>query len=387
MALERLDPGRFRGMYVLDHYGRYCFASQFVAGRRVLDVACGLGYGSHLMKEAGATEVVGVDLSEEAIQYAREHYSDPGITYVVGDLHELSDVVKGPFDVVVSFETIEHLREPARFVSACRAVIHDDSTILFSVPNEAAAPPDNPFHLHHFDRRSFDALLGDEFTTRIILPYFFSMAAALGEPPYTRVGPLHTGQGTLARVDATPPSPDGYVAVCRTDASEVQVRSLLIHSRKSFNDSAQDLHDLEEQRVAWRTTAEKYGSELAAWRAVAEEREQALAEQECASEWLQAEMQKLKESNKQVAVVQERSRESETRVTQLDAQLDTAFARAAASERSLEEARRMIAAMEATITWRIGLGIRRAFPIYTRRGRAVRALLRTMLWPIRSVVR
>ena len=383
MALERLDPRHFRGMYVLDHYGRYCLATQFVAGRRVLDVACGFGYGTHLLKEAGASQVVGVDLSEKAIEYARAHYSDPKIEYVLGDSHELDKVVAGPFDVVVSFETIEHLREPERFISACRSVVHDRSVLLFSVPNEAHAPPDNPFHLHHFDKPAFEALLRSEFQTRLLLPYYFSLAAVLGEPAYGQVGPLHTAQASLARVDETLPTPDGYVAICRMDGNEVCVRSLLIHSRRSFTEAAEDLHDLEEQRESWMATAEKKSSEAASWRTLANEREQVLAEQERACEWQQAEQLKLRKTNESLRVAAERSQEFEAQSKELDAQLDRAHERIDYAEQRLEVAHQTIAAMEATITWRLGLLMRKFFPMNTRRGRAIRSLWRALLRPLR----
>ena len=67
MTLERLDPRTHNKLETLDHYARYVFASQFVPGKRILDIACGFGYGAKLLRGAGACHVVAIDNSEEAI--------------------------------------------------------------------------------------------------------------------------------------------------------------------------------------------------------------------------------------------------------------------------------------------------------------------------------
>src|SRR5262245_9155454 len=112
MAVERLDPQTHRAIEALDHYARYVFASQFVAGRRTLDVACGLGYGAKILADAGASAVVAVDRSNEAIAEAQLKYADRRITYRCVDAYALQTELVGVFDVIVSFETIEHLPDP-----------------------------------------------------------------------------------------------------------------------------------------------------------------------------------------------------------------------------------------------------------------------------------
>ncbi|MBC8077028.1 MAG: class I SAM-dependent methyltransferase, partial [Chloroflexales bacterium] len=70
MADERIDPAAREDKWVVDHYARYLFASSVAAGRRALDVACGTGFGSHLLAESGATHVLGADLAQDAVDYA-----------------------------------------------------------------------------------------------------------------------------------------------------------------------------------------------------------------------------------------------------------------------------------------------------------------------------
>lgn len=81
-------------------------------GRRALDVACGAGWGSLILAEAGATAVIGADVSDEALSYAQDH-AGHAATFVLGDLAELP-FGDGEFELAVCFETLEHLSDPER---------------------------------------------------------------------------------------------------------------------------------------------------------------------------------------------------------------------------------------------------------------------------------
>lgn len=111
-----------------DHIRRYLFATGIFRNERVLDVACGCGYGSWLLHGAG-NEVTGVDIAPEAIAYAKRYYQGP--TY----LCQRAEDTKGKWDALVSFETLEHLDDP---VSLLRAI--DAEALLASVPNENVTP-------------------------------------------------------------------------------------------------------------------------------------------------------------------------------------------------------------------------------------------------------
>ena len=152
------------------HLARYQFATRFVSGRRVLDLACGAGYGSALLAEAGATVVVGVDRSPETILYARSRYARPGVEFVEADAMAFAH--PEPFDVAVSLETIEHLPDPESFVARLVAAVRPGGHVVASVPTTYSTDV-NPFHLHDFTPRTFRRLLvasglelGEEFEQR-----------------------------------------------------------------------------------------------------------------------------------------------------------------------------------------------------------------------------
>jgi SAM-dependent methyltransferase len=147
------------------HVARYELARRFVRpGDRVLDAACGLGYGSRLLADATlAGSVLGVDVDDWAIRYATDHYgrSHGRLSFDVRDLTALDDIEPASFDVIVSFETIEHLAGPEAFLEQCRRLLTPGGRFVCSVPNqwldEHGVDP-NPHHLHVFDRDRLEEL-------------------------------------------------------------------------------------------------------------------------------------------------------------------------------------------------------------------------------------
>jgi SAM-dependent methyltransferase len=155
--LERMVPDLLsdddteRGM-LESHLHRYEFAARFVQGKRVLDLACGSGYGSALLKDAGASTVVGVDVSEECVRYARQRYLSPGIQFLEGD--GMTFVPAGGCDVIVSLETIEHVPDANGFVAHLASLLAPGGILVGSVPTTLSTDV-NPFHLHDFTPLQF----------------------------------------------------------------------------------------------------------------------------------------------------------------------------------------------------------------------------------------
>src|SRR5262249_14536474 len=129
---ERIVPDETGPGIVAIHLKRYDFAREDCRNREVLDAACGVGYGTARLAEV-ARRAVGGDLSEEAIGYARRRYSAPNVEYHVADLLAL-DLPDASFDVVCSFETIEHLEDQPAFLHHVVRVLRPDGVLFVSTP-------------------------------------------------------------------------------------------------------------------------------------------------------------------------------------------------------------------------------------------------------------
>jgi SAM-dependent methyltransferase len=148
MDIERLILNDYtHSEPVYQHLSRYEFSGKYVVGKRVLDVACGSGYGARILKEAGAAYVLGVDVDAGAVEYATSHYS-------------VKDV---EFAVVISFETIEHLRDPKTFLRQVAKVLEPHGVFLVSTPVRQCGTlddkPKNPYHVREWISGEFEFLL------------------------------------------------------------------------------------------------------------------------------------------------------------------------------------------------------------------------------------
>jgi SAM-dependent methyltransferase len=168
---ERVIPGQVDTDLWQEHLSRYALARQWSRRLRLLDAGCGSGYGTALLAET-AGEAVGLDLSAEALSYAREHYRRPNLRFVEGDCAALPFPDKD-FDLVVAFEVIEHLPDPEAFLRETRRVLRRRGRLLVSTPNRRFYTEErgykNPFHVREFDAAEFDALLGKHFAHRRVL--------------------------------------------------------------------------------------------------------------------------------------------------------------------------------------------------------------------------
>ncbi len=138
------------------HLARYQTAASYVSGKRVLDIACGTGYGSQMLRLAGATSVVGVDLSAETIRYAKHHYQTPGVEFLCADAENFEWPEQ--FDVIVSFETMEHLHHPKRFLERLYSLLVPGGKLVLSVPLGETRHFDS-YHLHAFTQEQVFALV------------------------------------------------------------------------------------------------------------------------------------------------------------------------------------------------------------------------------------
>ncbi|MCL4837568.1 MAG: methyltransferase domain-containing protein [Thermoanaerobaculia bacterium] len=154
-----------------EHLERYRFAAKYAVGNRVLDIACGTGYGSALLSRAGATFVAGVDRSLIALGYAAEAHGQAGAEFMVSDAERLDGIGDEQFDLCVSFETIEHLCDAEAYLRALRRVLRPGGTLLVSTPDRRLSSvlyrfrrqPRNEWHVREYTRSELVELVEREF--------------------------------------------------------------------------------------------------------------------------------------------------------------------------------------------------------------------------------
>lgn len=158
---ERLIPKINVGRaFYYEHLARYFFASQFSKSKTVLDVACGTGYGCKIISVTGkATKVVGIDVSAESIKFSQKYYRKDNIDYLVDDAQTLSSQSNDSFDLIVSFETIEHLNYPEKFIKQTKRLLKNDGILIISTPNTNTYPKGNKYHINEQTPDEFRLLL------------------------------------------------------------------------------------------------------------------------------------------------------------------------------------------------------------------------------------
>ena len=158
-----ISPRRVRD----DHFERYRFARDFVAGKIVADVGCGEGYGSDILFVAGATQVVGIDNDASSIAHAKTKY--PNVEFCAGDATK-TGLPDASVDVVTCFEVWHHIDQYEKFIPEMKRILKPDGLLIFSVPNKRVIYL-NPFHRKmltefyrkDFDKKTIERMLGNDF--------------------------------------------------------------------------------------------------------------------------------------------------------------------------------------------------------------------------------
>ncbi len=219
------------------HLAVYEWIAARVRGQRVIDLACGEGYGSALLAGSAAS-VVGVDANPEAFEHARLRYTAPNLSFA----RELIETFTAPADAVVFLQTIEHVQDPDAILEHCRALVADGlaPAVYVSTPNlltlagPGAEKSENPWHVKEYRAQEFRELCAAHFGcvelyglyhARKLALHAFALErlrwddvhARLGitRPFYDRFTPAIRASDFALRTDRDLDTALDFIAVCR----------------------------------------------------------------------------------------------------------------------------------------------------------------------------
>ena len=242
---ERFTPECVREIWY-EHWHRYAWARGFAAGRRVLDAACGEGYGSALLAESAAS-VVGVDLSSAAVAHARARYGGrANLRYEQGDATALAAFADGAFDLVVSFETLEHVQAHEGLVAGFARVLAPDGLLLLSSPDKRtysdARGYRNEHHVRELYREELEALLGRHFGAVRLYAHKLLFQSAIWplQVPATALETLTAHDGGTRVEPALAYEPLYFLAVCAR--SEAALPAEAIARASLFGDAEESVY-------------------------------------------------------------------------------------------------------------------------------------------------
>lgn len=241
---ERFTPECVREIWY-EHMHRYAFAQPLARGLRVLDAACGEGYGAALLASS-ASQVLALDISEQAVAHARARYGQMvNLRFDVADCTRLDALPAGSFDLITSFETLEHVQDQERMLDGFARLLAPEGLLLVSTPDKYTYTDltgvINEFHVRELYRDEFEALLAARFAAFRLFGQKLLFQSALWDVSDTQQR-TRWQAGTLQDTQTLVPqlgyAPLYYVAACSQSATRVaQLPSLDL-----FGDAAESVY-------------------------------------------------------------------------------------------------------------------------------------------------
>lgn len=164
--LERWVPDCVYPHTEIEHLSRYRWAAKYVRGKTVVDLACGCGKGSYILATQGkAKKITACDNDKNTLKYASLKYNHSKIKYKFADAQNPS-LKGGSTDIVISFETIEHLNKPDKFLKEVSRVLRPGGVFIVSTPislRHFARKPANKYHTQEWSHERFLKLIRNYF--------------------------------------------------------------------------------------------------------------------------------------------------------------------------------------------------------------------------------
>jgi len=163
---ERIILEKETPLMIARHFCSYRFVKEYVRNKQLLDIGCGEGYGTYYLASF-AKEIVGIDYDKAIIDYAKKKYQRDNLTFYATDVKDLANF-DNRFDVICSFQTIEHIRNVKLFLENIKNILSDNGIFICSTPNKLDASPHsdtplNKFHIKEYFLDEFKELLKSHF--------------------------------------------------------------------------------------------------------------------------------------------------------------------------------------------------------------------------------
>lgn len=235
----------------IEHYHRYLAVKSFVKDKIVLDAACGAGYGSFILSSE-AQRVIGIDISEEAVLYAQGQYKKDNLTYLVNSIEKI-DVEDHSIDIIVSFETIEHVNEDLqhKFLKEIKRVLKKDGVLIMSTPDRDIYSQlvhyNNEYHVKEFSKIEYKQFLSPYFKYTQFYTQGFKVTSVISnENQETSLKNIYE-----AGVEDDYSIDEKYlIAICSENEEVVKgidFNSIVIESGKKYNTQISRILDLQEE--------------------------------------------------------------------------------------------------------------------------------------------
>jgi len=290
---ERHIPKMMQPEVEIEHWHRYSVAALLVAGKRVLDIASGEGYGSALLA-AHAASVIGVDISAEAIEHAAKTYARDNLYFLTGSCDSMP-TADASVDVVVSFETLEHHDKHKEMFAEIKRVLVPGGLCVISTPDRVVYSElpgyENPYHVKELSTAEFESLVARNFVNYRLFGQKYSIGSILVDlKGDAEAGFLYFRQNMLGEEPEGASLEPTYLIAVASDEKLPVIRSSFLDHTYFFEHERANAKATEERLVAIiRDEQERAKANEAHLLAVIKSRDHLLEEArvELASRWWQ----------------------------------------------------------------------------------------------------
>lgn len=254
---ERFLPWLKNGVISYEHIHRYAFACLFTRGKKVLDLASGEGYGSHMLSLV-AESVTGIEIDKQAVEHAKRKYASEKLSFLAASIEKVPIEGERIYDVIVCFEAIEHVAEHNKVMSEVKRLLKVDGLFIISTPDKqkhSGAGLVNPFHMKELYYEEFVTLLNDHFKKVNIWgqkafpsSYIWSLDDSNDIP--VNLFNLKKNEN-IYLVDSRQKSPMFFIAVASDLYLELRIESILVDLDCIFFNELKELNEHNAKKDAY----------------------------------------------------------------------------------------------------------------------------------------